>query len=489
MRKWIPALVVCVLLVYGGVGAFAGAQAEGAAASRPVTLSLYMPGPGTQDDEEQVETALAEYTIPKINAGMDVNFIGWGEWFDKKRLMIASGEEFDLGFTAVWNQFEDEVARNAWLPLNDLITNYAPELYTVVGDFLKGPTIDGKIYAISTVKEKAAGGQYLYNKKYVDKYGIPYREIKTLDEVERWLAKIKQDDPDIAGWFMDPGNTSLTGVVLAYYEKIYGHFRLDTDGKIRHEYHMPIVWDALERAHRWYKAGYFQRDLEDQIMAKNSMQKLKEGNWVFYHHVNHPGKAGEMTGSNGFPIVAGGPYKQPVIMQDMLLGSMFGISRTSKHPEEAIQMLGLMNTDQYVNNLLNFGIEGDHWVFVDEQRGIIKTIEDSGYAPNMTWALQNQFLNYLRDFEDPEKWEKYKAFNESARLGEAVGFFPDVNPIKTQIASLQNALEEYSGILGAGILDPREVKEDLLAKLEEAGVYEVEAELQKQFDAFKAQQE
>jgi putative aldouronate transport system substrate-binding protein len=480
-------LSVAVLLCVIVGGAFAKGEAESSTATgAPVTLSLYMPG-DSQPDEKSVEAALAAYAVPKINASLDLNMIGWGEWFDKKRLMIASGEEFDIGFTAIWSQFEDEVARNAWIPLNDLIDTYAPKIRSIVGDFLMGPTINGKIYAISTVKEKADGGQFLLNKKYADKYAIPYTKLKSLDEVEPWLAKIKAGDPDIAGWFMNPGDTNLQGVALSYYEPIYGSdYYLDTDGTIRHKYHMDLVWKELARAHRWFKAGYFQADLEDEIVAKNESDKLKEGKWVFYHHTAHPGKAGEMTGTNGFPIVAGGPYQQPVVKQMMLLGSMMAISRTSKHPVEAIKMLDLMNEDKYVNNLLNFGVEGKHWKFVDNKKGIITPIKDSGYDPNMTWALQNQFMNYLRDFEDPDKWEKYKKFNASAKLGKAVGFFPDVNPVKTEIAAMTNALDEYKDVLDAGVLDPAAVKGALLAKIKAAGVDAVEAELQRQYVAFKA---
>ena len=474
-----------VVLVAGS--GFANGDQEGSSGrGNPVAVSIYLPG-SPQDDKEQVESVLAEYTTAKINAYPDVQFIGWGEWWQKKQLMIASGEEFDIGFTAIWNNFEDEVARNAWEPLNDLIDNEAPALRKVVGDFLKGPTIDGKIYAISTVKEKADSSQFLLNEEYVTKYNIPYDELKTIDDIEPWLAKIRAgEEREIAPWFMDGGNTALQKIVMGDWESVMPDFYLDpNDGKIKHQYHIEEMWDSLEASHRWYNAGYFQENLEDIILSNTSSEELKKGNWVFYIHVSHPGKAGEMTGSNGFPIVAGGPIQQPVIMQGMLLGSMMAISRTSPHKVEAIKMLELMNTDKYVNNTINFGLEGEHFEFVDKDK-IIRTIDDSGYAPNMTWALQNQFSNYLRDFEPADKWDRYQAFNDSARLGEAVGFFPNVKPIKNQIATLQNALEEYTGILKSGILNPRDVRDEVVAKIEAAGVLEIEAELQRQFDSWKA---
>ena len=43
---------------------------------------------------------------------------------------------------------------------------------------------------------------------------------------------------------------------------------------------------------------------------------------------------------------------------------MQAISRTSKNPEIAMKFLEMFNTDKYLNNLINFGIEGTHYVKV-----------------------------------------------------------------------------------------------------------------------------
>ena len=42
-------------------------------------------------------------------------------------------------------------------------------------------------------------------------------------------------------------------------------------------------------------------------------------------------------------------------------GAMTAINKNSAHPEKAMEFLNLVNTDEYLRNLLNYGIEGVHW--------------------------------------------------------------------------------------------------------------------------------
>jgi putative aldouronate transport system substrate-binding protein len=451
MKKVCIFLVFALLMFSATSPLFARGSSE-AQSNEPVKLTLYMPGPARLvKDVDMVEGKLAEYTIPKINASLDINFIGWGEWTNKKSLMIASGEGFDIGFTAIWDDFENEVVRNAWLPLNSLIDNHASSLYEVVGDFLIGPTVDGKIYAIPTVKEIAYGNQFLANKKYIDKYNIDITTIKSFSDAERWMKVIKENEPGIAGWFVDapaaPGTYYLK-VNNNFEESINFYFLDKRDMKIKHRAHIDTFWEGIEMTRRWYKEGYFQNDLEDLLISSDYMNEMRKGNFVFYLKEAHPGKVGEMTGTYGFEFVGSGALDTPVATRNTMLGSMMAISRTSKHPEEAIKMLELMNTDPYVNNLINYGIEGLHWDFVDKSNNIIKIAENNnGYTPNMTWALQNQFLNYLREYEDPAKWDKYKEFNDNSEVGLLIGFSPDVSSLKTEVAAVENVDSTYRVLL------------------------------------------
>lgn len=479
-------LVMGLLVVAAGL-VFASGQDEQAGSDEPVAVKVWLPG-GAQDDQAVVNAAAKEYAGPMIGAYPEVQFFGWGEWADRKQLAIQSGEEMDIVFTAEWDRFYEHAARNAWVPLNDLIDDHAPALREAVGFFLEGPVIDGQILAVPTVKEGADSAQWFFNGALVEKYGIPVDEIVTPEDLSPYLQIIKENEPDVVTYLVDPGVSTLDASTLrnTWYNVGVGRsfWYFEDTNAVQHIWHREETWQRYDLMRDWYLAGYFQPEIEDVGGESMHEKYFENGQWFAYSHVGHPGKVGELVARWGYDIVGTGPLTQPVASTQILLGSMMAISRTSEKAEEAIKVLELMNIDQDFNNLLNYGIEGEHYNFVDEQAGVIEAIPDSGYAPNMQWALQNQFLTYLFPAEDPQKWEKYAAFNDSAKLSPTIGFTASQDNIRTILASLSNAQEQYNDLLQRGLVDPAEIRTEVLDSLAAAGVADAEADLTSQVRAF-----
>jgi putative aldouronate transport system substrate-binding protein len=479
-------MVLALLLVSAGI-IFAAASNE--PTDEAVAVKLWLPG-GAQDDQATVNQAAMEYAAPLIGAYPEVQFFGWGEWGDRKQLAIQSGEEMDIVFTAEWDRFYQDLARNAWIPLNDLIDEYAPDLYDIVGFFLEGPKKDGVIYAIPTVKEGADSAQWIFNAKYVDKYGIPIDEIKTPEDLTPYLQLIKENEPDVIPYNFGGGVSDLMASTLrnTWYNIGIGRdfWWFEDTQSVQHTWHRQETWDRAALMNEWYLAGYFQPEIEDVGGEATDIKYFESGNWFAYSHVGHPGKVGEMSAAYGYKIVGTGPLQQPVTSTAILLGSMMAISRTSEKAVESIKVLDLMNNDKVFNNLLNYGVEGKHFQFVDEEAGVIRSIPNSGYQPGMAWALQNQFNTYLYETEDPMKWEKYLAFNDSAKLSPIIGFAANQDPIRTQFASMTSIQDQYIPIVERGLENPNDVKADFLAALDEAGVAEMEAILTKQIKDYLA---
>lgn len=482
-------VVLCVLiaLLVPGVLFARGEQEGGAADGEPVPVMIWLPG-GAQQDQEAVNEAAREYAADRIGAWPEVEFIGWGEWGDKKQLAIQAGEEMDIVFTASWDNFFQEVARNAWLPLDDLIDENAPSLRQTVGFFLDGPVVDGQIYAVPTVKEGAESRQWFFNAELADRYNVPVDQIVEPSDLDPYLAQIAANEPDVIPYLID-GVSELPNY-RNYFNTIGmgGDWHYVEGEGVKYIWNREITWDRAEKMHEWYLAGYFQPEVEDVGGTPEADRYWETGNWFAYSHVGHPGKVGELEGRWGYEIYGTGPLQQPLVTTEILMGAMMSISRTSAKAPQAIRVLELMNADQEFNNLLNYGIEGVHYEFVDESAGVIDPVPDSGYSPNMQWALQNQFLTYLLPTEDPQKWERYEAFNESARLAPTVGFTADQAPVRTQLASIANVKEQYNELLTRGLEDPAELRDEFMAALEQAGMLEVEAELTAQFEAWQAAQ-
>jgi putative aldouronate transport system substrate-binding protein len=88
--------------------------------------------------------------------------------------------------------------------------------------------------------------------------------------------------------------------------------------------------------------------------------------------------------------------------------------------------------------------------------------------------------------EDPNKWKNYIAYNKSAVPANTLAFIPDYEPIKTEIAALNNVWAEFEPGLEVGATDPAVYIARADAKAKEAGIDKVITELQNQYDAWRA---
>jgi putative aldouronate transport system substrate-binding protein len=463
------------------------AFATAAFAADPVRITLYIPGnPQEVPDLPAVVKAAKDYSAPKVGAYIDLQVIGWGDWFDKKRLMLQSGEEADIMFTATWNDFEDEVSRNAWVPLNDLLKK-TPNLVKAIGDWTKGPTFKGNIYAIPTIKESGSGYQFFFNKKFSDKYKLDIKKIKTPADLEPYLETIKKNEPGVVPYLLDqvPELPLLQRWAMQYVTEVYP---LDpATNKVKYMWNVDAFWSMSKIMNKWFNKGFFQPESADGIGDQAPQKYFKSGNWAVYAHVAHPGKAGEMSNANGYTIIGTGPLTSPYFTQrDAYTGSMYAISRTSKNPEAALKLIELMNTDKVYNNLWNWGVEGKHFKFENKAGGIVSPIPKSGYNLSASWMMQNQLISYITPNEPADKWAQYTKFNAGAKPSQYIGFFPDFKPVNSQVSAVNNVMAKYEITLMRGLVDPDTIKAEVQKALKDAGVQDIENELQKQYEAFKA---
>jgi putative aldouronate transport system substrate-binding protein len=444
-----------------------------------VTLSIYFPGGASgQVDEAMVEEKINEYLADKINASVDLVQLDWATWDQKPNLMISSGEEFDIIFTASWGGtvYGSNVARGAFLELDDLIDQYGQDLKNALpAEVLDGARVDGKIYAIPTYKEMASNFGLLFDKALLDKYNFDLSTIKKVEDIEPWLKTIKENEPDTIPFFSD-GTRSPYCATYDYEAigdgDIPGAY---VDGKVVNQYLLPDSIAMFDLAYKWMELGYINKD---------AMQAPQYDNYFCTSEQLKPGKDAEVSvGLNKEMVQL--DLTQPQIRTGNLQGSMLAISRTSKNPERAMMLLNLMNTDQYLNNLMNFGVEGVHYT-KSADNIMTKTDKTDNYSLGANWMFQNQFLNYLWDNEDPQKWEKFKQYNEGAKPSELLGFVFDPTPVADEIASVKNTWEQYKRAFNTGSLKFEEYKDDFVKAMDESGLNTVLDEKQKQVDAFLA---
>jgi putative aldouronate transport system substrate-binding protein len=80
-------------------------------------LNWYMPPPiNPQKNQDNVMAEINKYLKEKINASLKFNFIDWGAYDDKMKVMSAAGDKYDLTFTTSWtNKVANNVSRGAFV--------------------------------------------------------------------------------------------------------------------------------------------------------------------------------------------------------------------------------------------------------------------------------------------------------------------------------------------------------------------------------------
>ncbi|MDG0810284.1 ABC transporter substrate-binding protein [Cohnella rhizosphaerae] len=457
-------------------------------------LTLYLPGTPPKD-EAKVEAEINKYLKEKINATLDLNLVDWGQWDNKMNLAIASRDPMDIIFTAAWNGHATNVAKGAFLPLNDpngkygnLLEKYGQDILSTLPEaFLKGAKINGFNYGIPTNKELAEQGGIIFRKDIADELGVTDQLMaaKTIADLDPILAKVKAEKPEMTPVFLRDGD-NFNAHYFAKYDYL-GDATIEgvilknaPDTTVKPRFELPRYKETLTITRDFFKKGYINKDAATTQLSGNDA--LKKGNVFMITSALKPGKDAETANATGLA----GKLAQ-VAMTDRTVatsdtaGSMLGISTTSGDPERAMMFIDLLHSDKYLNNLLNFGIEGDHYTKNGEI--IAPTANTGNYAIGATWMLGSQFLNYVWDTEAPDKWEQFKKFNEGALDSPALGFTFNAEPVKSQVSVESNIRKQYDPGLDTGSIDPSKADE-YYKKLKANGLDAIIAEKQKQLNAF-----
>lgn len=458
--------------------------------SEPVNLVWYQIGTNDPEDLQKVMDEANKYIAEKtdLNCTLEMHFFDYGAYPDKLQTIISSGEEYDICFTCSWaNDYVTQASKGAYVALNDdqdMLAKYAPKTKELLGDdFLAGSQIDGINYAIPANKEKAHQWGLVYLKDIADKYNMDFSGVKSLADMEPFFQQVK--DGEGGNMFALEALTGESAYRILDFDRIGGDqypgvVYNDDATTVFNELEAPESKEFFDLMHKFYQAGFIRSDAAS---ITDYTVDQKAGKMFAATRSLKPGKDVEESATFGhtYGQIA---LTKPVISNRETMGSMEAVSITSKHPERALMLLELFNTDPEFNNIINFGIEGVHYTKNDD--GSISAGPDSKkYSLNLGWAMGNQFINYLWDSEDPEKWSKFEQFNNEASATHTLGFVFKADNVQTEIANCVNAWKQYIPSLETGSVDPNEVLPEAIEALKAAGSDTIIAEKQAQLDAWR----
>lgn len=476
----------------------------------PVTLQMYFHGSNVTDDSKVLE-ALNSYLQEKINVTLKPIWGTWGDFDTNAVLSLQGGEDIDIYFTCSWSADEyNQFARDGyWVrlddPSNNLIEKYAKDLWNTLPAVLtQGAAINGAdgygVYAVPGYKDIACQNCWDVNVDLLEKYGYTVEDIANTDYYGFGdiLATVKAGEGEdfypllIEGAVLERMVTnsiivtgdSGTGNFMSYYLDPADVSKPGSVGlNIVNKFSTDEFKKFAEKTREYYLAGYIDPSCANANQA-NDVRSAKQlsGDYLI----------GTQSYSLGYELQASqerGIHVEMVPTTDAFVdttssqGAMMAVSTASKNPERAMMFLNLLNTDPYVMNLLNYGVEGVHYTL---ENGLVKwTDERSNYMP-WTNGVGNVTILTPTVEQGADFWDGFKAYYGAAKEIPLLGYCYNGENMETQMGAVANVVGEFMLSLCAGSVDPDTEIPKFIEKLEAAGINDVLDDANKQLQDFLA---
>lgn len=337
-------------------------------------------------------------------------------------VMMASGSLPDIIVTERENFFKYG-PEGAFLPLNDLIDQHAPNIKKFLTEredirkYLTAP--DGNIYSINFVPDGAAAQGYFIRQDWLDKLGL--EQPKTVDELYTVLKAFRENDPNGNGKkdetpYIDRANGQKTVALAAlwgahtYSDK--DHWFLDGNkvkfGPAENEYK-----EAMINLSKWYAEGLI--DPEAFTRGKNARDILLGDNIGGFAHDWFPSTAAandkfkdKIEGFNFVPMAPPADAKGKVweySSRPVVNATGWGLSKDIKDPVIGIKYLDFWWTEEG-RRLMNFGVEGVDYDLVDGKPKFKESVL-KGEEPVISYLQKKGFqmqVGFHQDFEYEKQW-------------------------------------------------------------------------------------
>ncbi|HZG86248.1 extracellular solute-binding protein [Paenibacillus sp.] len=357
-------------------GTDGGTAATPAAEEKPFELSIMTVLHTPELPSDKVLDVIEEKTNTKLN----INWVPNAVYEEKVLSSMATDsmpQAIYVGNIAIYNNFKSSLRAGQFWEIGPYLDQF-PYLKNLDPVVLKNSAVDGKIYGLYQATPLSRQG-VIYRKDWADKLGLKAPE--TIDDLYAMMKAFAEQDPDGDGQKNTIGLADRSDLVYGAFKTTSSYFGTpnnwgELDGELRPEFMFPAYMDTMNFFRKLFQEGLINHDFP--VTSKPDHEALFK-----------TGKAGTFIGC----ICAAPGYQRdmektiPGVKLDVAnrikgpngevgvwsvpgYGNMVLFPKSSiKNEEELKKVLSffdqLMNPEIY--NLLNYGIEGDHYEIVNGQ--------------------------------------------------------------------------------------------------------------------------
>ncbi|MEG2949976.1 MAG: ABC transporter substrate-binding protein [Clostridia bacterium] len=465
----ILAVLLVLCLTIGGLSAVALAEDV-------VTLRWVTVGGGTPKNYDAWLEKINPYLAEKIGVNIAVEVVPWGDWDNRRSVIVNTSGEYDILFTNTM-VYNSDVMVGAFADITDLIGTAAPELQAMIpASYWDACRINGKIFAVPTYKDSSQTEYIVWDKDLLDKLSLDASEVHTFEAMTPLLAAIKES----TGEASFPMNKNGASYLPFMYDQMNAGLPTlgvrydDATAKVVSVYEQEDVMANLKMLHQWYNDG---------IINADAASKPEENNYKPCSLAQGWSQAAVTTwGPNMGSTAVAYQWGDTVVSNETVRGSLNCISANCAHPEKALAFLQLLNTDSYVRDSFFYGLEGDDWEYTADKR-----VHRNNADWKMAGYTQASFFTVTpTDDVEFNQWDEVKALNEAAKPSVLLGFTFDTSKVNDQLTNCIAIFNRYKGEILTGTTNPEESVPAMMAEMKDAGFDAILTEAQAQVDAFQA---
>lgn len=467
-------------------------------------LRYYMPGAASQQADSVNEAISEKLQEDGLNIDFQPMYIAWDQWVDKINMMLSTGDEFEM-LHIMFDYIPASIytGRGALTPLDDLINEYTPGLWDLFEDILWScATVNGDVMSVPAYWRDNSGdfeGYFSYCVTRFEKYGLTVpTTIEDLIDTMVELQAYQEEETGMTAYIYEhstgrcPIALHRTYDTWPYYTSADGIFMVTQDGTASLFFESEDFKQDCEFMNECYTLGLIHPDILNLSLDTIATYK-SDGDYLLGIQTG-----GTDVTDNAGNVVLDFDYfmlnpDAPYLCNMPLLNSN-GIPSTCKHPEVSLQFLYWMYTNAENQNLVLYGIEGEHWNAVGEneyQR--IKDENDSNLYNFAAWMIEYVPL-HLFDVErttTPKEDLDYisNLYPENTVYSPICGFNFNIESVNVEYA---NMLAEYTTSIlpiKEGVIPYEGNYEAAIEKMKAAGCDAVIEEFQRQLNEYLASKE
>ena len=465
-----------------------GVLNEDAAGGEVPVIQMVVGNGANTDSTPKVQEAVNEILREKVGAEVNITWLNWGSYSNQLNLMLSGDGEADIVMLSGFSV--SSLADSGQLyPITEWYEE-DPEAFTQFVDavYIDCNRVDGELYTIPLNNNFSAEACMLVNAQMADELGFDLSDdekIWSLSEIHDMAERAVEAYPGIYGVAPQSGGIFLNGYTYdalgdASYVGVVPDY-----GDAGTVVSLTECEDFLEFArtmHTWYEEGLIMQDVVSNTETVGSLVPTGKA-FCGFNFGGHPNGAYDST-SCGYYVLS--------LMENVAFASSrmsYGIAGNSRNPELAFRVLKELYTNEEIENLLGWGIEGENYVVHEDgtagnPEGMTAETNTYSVAQVNAWVLPNMQITYNVDSTVPGFYKLLKEYDNNARVSDAVGCIFSGIDVADEHGACANVMNEYLLSVMSGAIDVDEVLDDWKSELKDAGEDIVIAEKQRQLDEY-----